>query len=176
MSNEFSDVLAVFEPESGLFAVYVDDQRANLRLIEARRESEAHQIARFVGDGLEVEHHLFSPRYSGLVEQWQVIRVTGDQPITLTRIDSLAMKLLPREYELLHFTSDWGQEFEPVRTPLTGEIILETRAGRSSKGMHPWLALMMPGGFPLAVSVAWSGNWIFALSRWRRAVITSAAG
>src|SRR5262249_44199390 len=92
----------------------------------------------------------------------QVIRAIGDQPITITRIDSLVMNPAPGKYELCYFTSDWGQEFEPVRLPLTGEITLETHAGRSSKGMHPWFALSATKlGLSVAVALAWSGNWIF---------------
>lgn len=151
--------------DSPLFAVYANDRHydaANLvchGVTVSADNGIQHAVARFSAADFEVEHHTLLYPDTALIEQWQVIRAIGTTPLCVTRLDSFACVIPPAAYELLRFTSDWGQEFEPVRAPLSGEVILETRFGRSSKGMHPWFALFSGAGV-LSGSVAWSGNWI----------------
>lgn len=61
-------------------------------------------------------------------------------------------------WRALWFTSSWGAEFTPVEAPLELPLSLGVTSGRSSHGMHPWLALTRPGA-AVVVSPAWSGNW-----------------
>ncbi len=110
---------------------------------------------------LSIVHHTRAYENMALIEMWQDVRNIGADPVNITRIDSLALNLAQGQHELLYFTSDWGAEFEPVRSNLTNETLLETKAGRSSKGMHPWFALIRDDGGVLSASVAWSGNWRF---------------
>ncbi len=105
---------------------------------------------------MRVEQHVQLYEDTALLEQWLVVQATTPQRIT--RVDSLALKIAPGAYDLLHFDSDWGQEFEPVRAPLNDPVTLETRMGRSSKGQHPYFALLADRS-AIAGSVAWSGNW-----------------
>lgn len=112
-------------------------------------------------NGLQVIHHTRAYEDTPLIELWQTVRNAGDAPVTITRIDSFALHLAPAQHELMYFTSDWGAEFEPVRAALSQETLLETKTGRSSKGMHPWFALFREDGAVLSAAVAWSGNWRF---------------
>ncbi|MBB6730656.1 alpha-galactosidase [Cohnella zeiphila] len=91
------------------------------------------------------------------------IRVTNRsaRTVRVTRLDPLCGVLPKMEYTLDYFESTNGQEFSPKSVPLAGTKVLETTAGRSSKGMHPWFALSDVHGGALAAAVAWSGNWIF---------------
>jgi len=117
------------------------------------------------GGDLAVEHH--TRRYEGepVVEQWQVVRNAGRSAVELTRLDSLVVDLRTGRCDALWFESAWGAEFAPRREPLRGDLVLESRAGRSSNGMHPWLALWRADGEILVVSPAWSGNWVLRLER-----------
>jgi alpha-galactosidase len=157
------------EAASGLFAVYSGDQRhdaASLRLVDQTLTMDAPDpglrtyAAVLESGALRVTDHLRVYDPAALVEQWQTIHNTGDQPVTLTRLDSLVLTIPTARYSLLSFNSDWGQEFEPVERPVDRPITLGTRAGRASKGMHPWFALTATDGHVLTGAVAWSGNWI----------------
>lgn len=154
--------------ECALFAITIGGQRQTsltLDLIGVEMDYAAagvqHLIARFGGSGYEIEHHLKVHQDTALTESWQVIRCTGDQPIRVTRADSVTLDLPADRCNLMYYTSDWGDEFNPVHTSLAEAKTLETRFGRSSKGQHPWFALTGAGGAVLSGSVAWSGNWIF---------------
>jgi alpha-galactosidase len=164
------------DPASGLFAVYVEGKcwnANNLTFRDSTMKAESgfqHGVATFDGDGFTLEHHVCAYDNSNLVEQWQVIR--AEKNLAITRLDSYAFDIPAVDYELLYFDSDWGQEFESRRVPLTpplhamerglgGEVFkLETRKGRSSKGQHPWFALFYGDNQVLSGSVAWSGNWV----------------
>lgn len=151
----------------GLFAVTLDGRRFDapaLPLLDAGAADEAaggrHLVARF-GDGrVQVDHHVRTYEDTALVEAWQAVRNVGEALLHLTRLDSLVWTLPPDEYELLYYDSDWGREFELRRAPLREAVRLETRFGRSSKGQHPWFALVGADGRVLSGAVAWSGNWI----------------
>lgn len=152
---------------SGMFAVEVDGRRYdshNLSLQDFKVDQNAtdwqEAIATFAGPDFTVEHHLRLYENSALLESWQIIRATATETLHITRLDSFGLDVASDTYEVLYFTSDWGQEFEPVRHPLQGNLLLETRKGRSSKGQHPWFALFRADGKVLSGSVAWSGNWV----------------
>ncbi len=119
-----------------------------------------HAVFHFNGPGFSVDQHIKVYPGSTLLEMWPVITCTGGQTCQITRVDSFSLAVPPAIYELLHFSGDWGQEFEPVRTALDNVLILESRSGRSSKGDHPWFGLRSPTGEVLSGSIAWSGNWI----------------
>ncbi len=148
--------------QSGMFAIYVGDQRydAGDLVVDDYTVEAADGVQRLVallsGHGLHVEHHVCVYEDTALIEQWQVIRT--DAPLSVTRVDSVVLTITGGGYDLLHFESDWGQEFEPARAALSEAITLETRLGRASKGQHPYFALFGDGGV-IAGAVAWSGNW-----------------
>ncbi len=152
------------------FAVYVDGNRVDdWRVVRAEagawRDGKRDLVVEVrSANGLSVIHHTRAYEAAPLIELWQTVRNDAAQPITVTRIDSFALHLAPAQHDLLHFTSDWGAEFEPVRAALTQDVLLETRTGRSSKGMHPWCALFRADGAVLSASVAWSGNWRIRLA------------
>ncbi|WP_313999386.1 alpha-galactosidase [uncultured Paenibacillus sp.] len=84
-----------------------------------------------------------------------------ERNIRITRIDPFHGVLPKMEYMLDYFKSTNGLEYTPKSMPLTGTKVLESTAGRSSKGMHPWFTLRAGDGGMLGAAVAWSGNWIF---------------
>lgn len=156
------------DSEGALFAVTIDGQRhtsATLDLsgveFDYATAGVQHLIARFTGCGFEVDHHFKVYADTALTESWQVVRCTGENPVTVTRVDSFALDIPAGAYALHYYTSDWGAEFTSVYTPLDSAKVVETKLGRSSKGMHPWFALTHASGAVLSGSVAWSGNWIF---------------
>ncbi len=111
--------------------------------------------------GLEIAHR-FTVYAEGLIEVEFDVHNAGDRPLTLTRLDSLALTLKPAACELMYYTAAWGDEFGGVRQPLREAFRLETRAGRSSNRHHPWFTLFRAeGSGMLSMSVAWSGNWCF---------------
>ncbi len=148
--------------DNGGFAVYVDDQRhdaRDLRLDDVRVEAAngvQQVIATLSGAGLQIEQHICLYEDTALLEQWLIVQTSAPQRIT--RVDSLALSFAPAAYDLLHFDSDWGQEFEPAHAALDHAVTLETRMGRSSKGEHPYFALTTDHA-AIAGAVAWSGNW-----------------
>lgn len=130
----------------------VDDVEGGRRFLTARLEYEPAR--------LEIEHHTILYAGEALLEQWVTIRNAGKSPVAIEQIDSICLVLPEDEYEILYYTSEWGGEFESHRELLRTTPILETKWGRSSKGMHPWFTLYRPGGGMLSGAVAWSGNWV----------------
>lgn len=151
---------------SGLFALHMNGTRytaAELEFVEVvpreAKEGVTHRVYRFRGPGFSVDQHVKAYAESGLLEMWPVVRAEGQKTCRVTRLDSFSLAVAPDAYEVLHFSGDWGREFEPARTLLQDGLVLESRSGRSTKGNHPWFALFAPGGEVLTASVAWSGNW-----------------
>ncbi|WP_308638388.1 alpha-galactosidase [Paenibacillus silvisoli] len=158
------------------FAVYVngtriDSQTEGVQLegTEERFGSGAaasgtrHVVAsyRYAPLRLAIESHVALYEGEQLVRRWVSVRNEGADAVTVERVDSFVLTLPADEWTVLHYKSDWGAEFEPVRVPLAGEdVILETRKGRSSKDMHPWMSVIGSGGEVLTISPMWSGNWI----------------
>lgn len=157
------------EGSSGIFGIYADtdNQRQwdaiNLSFkgwkVDESQAGAQHWIAYFEGEYATVDHHIVVYNDSALTEQWQVIKATS-QDLLIGRLDSYCIDITRSDCELVHFNSDWGQEFESVRTLLNGEVKIETHKGRSSKSQHPWFALVAENGQVLSGSVAWSGNWV----------------
>ncbi len=148
-----------------LFAVTVDGRRmeaANFVVDDVRDEHAdgVRQVTLFLREGeISVEAHVKVYDGAAVVEVWQTVRNVGRAPIRVTRLDSLSLHLPAGERDLLSYTGNWGSEFEPQHRPLSGDVILESRSGRSSKGNHPWFALTGADGRVLSAAVAWSGNW-----------------
>jgi alpha-galactosidase len=100
-----------------------------------------------------------------ILEQWLVVRNTGNAPLTLERVYSGSVLLPPGDYDLLHLSGDWGREFVPRRTQLTSGV--KSLAIRTMKSpQHPPVALVRPRGDHAEhegpvwfAQVAWSGNW-----------------
>jgi alpha-galactosidase len=154
------------EGEGAVFAITIDDVRHTSQTLELTgiemdysTAGVQHMIAGFTEDRFEVDHHLKVYQDTGMIESWQVVRCTGSNSIRVTRLDSFTLDIPMGNYDLHSYTSDWGAEFTSVHTPLNVTQLLETRTGRSSKGMHPWFALTHSDGAVLSGSVAWSGNW-----------------
>src|SRR5215212_10503250 len=110
---------------------------------------------------LEIAYQVIAYAGTALSERWLTVRNAGASPVRVDRLDSIALDIPADSYELISFTSAWGLEFEEVREPLEGEIVLETRKGRSSHDRHPWFALVRADGDALSASAMWSGNWVF---------------
>jgi alpha-galactosidase len=152
---------------SGLFAFQANGERVDISKLTFERVQEdssesgvQHLILSFSGKGLNVDYHLKLHEDTALIESWPVIHNSGTESFLLERMDSLVLSLRAGGADLLSFTADWGTEFEPVSNPLSGEVILESRSGRSSKGNHPWFALFHHENRVLSGAVAWSGNWV----------------
>lgn len=111
-------------------------------------------------DGVTVERCTETHDGVSLVEQWARVTNTGDGPIRISRLDSISFTLPASNYELMYFKGSWGDEFTPVREPLTGDKVLYNRTGRSSQGMHPWFSIFADDGRVITGSVMWSGNWV----------------
>ncbi|MEQ1736051.1 MAG: alpha-galactosidase [Rhodoglobus sp.] len=82
----------------------------------------------------------------------------GDVATSITRMDPLAGRLAGGRWSTLAFHSAWGDEWRPVTGTTDHHHRLDSRTGRSSHGMSPWLGLER-AGVGLVVSPAWSGNW-----------------
>jgi alpha-galactosidase len=152
---------------SGLFAVTIDDQpydALNLAFIGGRAvssvENVRHLILSFQGEDFMIDQNVKVYSDSAVLECWPVIHNQGQAPIKVQRIDSFVLTIPAVDADLLCFTGDWGSEFEPHQTRLSGEVTLESRSGRSSKGNHPWFSLTRSSGSVLSGAVAWSGNWV----------------
>lgn len=155
----------------GVFAVYHENQRIDgtteglvvERVTNERAIGMRHTTVylRYEPSQIAIEHHVVVYEATTLLETWQVVRNTGTKTARLTRLDSIALDLPDSRYELMSFSSAWGLEFEGVREPLEGDVVLETRHGRSSQGHHPWFTLCRQGGGMLSASPIWSGNWVF---------------
>ncbi|TLS54006.1 alpha-galactosidase [Paenibacillus antri] len=124
----------------------------------------------FVDDATGVQVERRTIRYDGtnLAEQRLIVRNEGTRAARIEAIDTIALELPVRDYETMHYTSGWGMEFENVlRTlPPHGQPFrLETRKGRSSADVHPWVALFdRASGLIVTASVMWSGNWALTLA------------
>ncbi|CAI6084708.1 alpha-galactosidase [Cohnella sp. JJ-181] len=120
-----------------------------------------HYIVRLRCDKLrfEVESHTTIYEDEPVFERWVTVRNAGEGSLLVERIDPLQLELSEGEWRVLSYRSDWGAEFEPEEAPLGESFVAETRWGRSSKGMHPWVALARDDGALLHISPMWSGNW-----------------
>ena len=151
---------------SGLFAVTVNGKRYDAASLAFTAFSEdtsqagvRHVTLSFDGPGFRVDQHVKAYADTAVVEMWTVVLGSAEQPCRVERLDSFSLDIPSAGYKLLNYTGDWGSEFELTQSPLSGKTILESRTGRSSKGHHPWFALLNDGQSILSASVVWSGNW-----------------
>ena len=104
------------------------------------------------------------------------LRNDGEHPVTITRMDPLALDAGPA-WRTHGFHSAWGDEFRPMQGHAGHDLVLQSRSGRSSHGMIPGLGLERggegsgegtgegrgpgDGHSPAALTVApaYSGNW-----------------
>ena len=171
-------------PSSSLFAVVVDGRRidghtpglvvAATTLAErtpGRRELTV--TLHHAEAGVAIDYHVALYTGTALIETWIVVHNIGAGARHISQLDSLTLDLPAASYERLSFTSSWGLEFEPQRAPLTEDVTLESRAGRSSLGNLPWLALARDGQSLFSGAVAWSGNWAIRLTHHEAGVTLS---
>ncbi len=114
------------------------------------------------------------PEY-GIIEQWLEIENISQQPVSLTRVDSMRTVLPKGDYTLRYFKC-LIQEFIPEVKQLRGTFVFEETDGRSSHSNHPWISLTDEKYGVLSCSIAWSGNWIFRLEPGADETYTLTAG
>lgn len=85
------------------------------------------------------------------------LRNDGASPVAITRMDP-AVLALGCDWETHAYRSGWGTEFQAFSGRTSHDLVLESRSGRSSNGLDPWLGLDR-GNAAVVVSPAWSGNW-----------------
>jgi len=124
-------------------------------------------------------HAAWSARRIASQPVWELtltLRNDGEHPVTITRMDPLALDAGPA-WRTHGYRSAWGDEFRPIGGHAGHNLVLESRSGRSSHGMIPWLGLERGGpgsglgaragtapgehASPAALTVApaYSGNW-----------------
>lgn len=116
-------------------------------------------------------HAAWSARRVAGQPVWELaltLRNDGEHPLTVTRMDPLALAA-GSAWRSHAFHSAWGDEFRPLHGHAGHHLVLESRSGRSSHGMIPWLGLERGGAgtgpgdgeTPAAITVApaYSGNW-----------------
>lgn len=155
---------------SGLFQMIVDGQALSvqtpgLELLRTTQDELRPGCQQLILElvhrelGLQLTHTTLSYPGTALIETSIVVQNIGQQPRTISRIDTIALDLPADQYQLMAFGGSWGWEFEPSTKPLAEDTVLESRSGRSSHGQYPWFALTRAGQSILSGAVAWSGNW-----------------
>jgi alpha-galactosidase len=95
------------------------------------------------------------------------LRNDSEHSVTITRMDPLVLDV-NSHWRTQGYHSAWGDEFRPLHGHAGHHLVLESRSGRSSHGMIPWLGLERGGSSgpgahaePAAITVApaYSGNW-----------------
>jgi len=157
------------------FAVVVDGRRIDgrtdgLRTVAVRSRhqedcSDLEVTLLHEATGLEIISRTTVYDGSAVLERRVDLRNASDLPRTVTRVDSFVFETADPVGRVMYYRSDWGAEFEPVCEPLGDALLVETRFGRSSKGMHPWLTLLREGGGLLMLLPVWSGNWALRCER-----------
>ncbi|MDG0808945.1 alpha-galactosidase [Cohnella rhizosphaerae] len=126
--------------------------------------------------GFEIESHTTVYEDEPVFERWLVITNVSETSLQVERVDPLRLELSEGEWRVLSYRSDWGAEFEPEEAPLRESFVAETRWGRSSKGMHPWVALAREDGALLHINPMWSGNWKVRCDRREDGGVSVSAG
>ncbi|MCW3158050.1 alpha-galactosidase [Micropruina sonneratiae] len=100
------------------------------------------------------------PNPYGQVTRCDLTATVNAGETDVSDLATVLVELAPGDWTAHWFSSDWGDEFTPRRQPLGPEPLeLRNTTGRSSKGLHPWLALERGDGRTVVVTPAWSGNW-----------------
>lgn len=123
------------------------------------------------GEGTSLNAAWSARRVAGeaVWEMGLTLRNDGEHPLTITRMDPLSLVAGPA-WRTHGFTSAWGDEFRPLQGHAGHHLVLESRSGRSSHGMIPWLGIERGGEgsgpgeggqspAALTVAPAYSGNW-----------------
>jgi alpha-galactosidase len=103
------------------------------------------------------------PEYD-VIEKWLVLRNAGDNIIRVENAQSGSVWLEANEYELVHFSGSWANEFMIQKTVLSPGV--KTLQNRDMMGWaSPWFAVRSLGkttelqGPVWFGEVAYSGNW-----------------
>ncbi|MCJ8006038.1 alpha-galactosidase [Lederbergia wuyishanensis] len=115
------------------------------------------EVMIFIGTEFNVNYHIKS--FNIVEERWLVIENTSKKNLTIERIDTINDKVSLSSKNIKYFKSGWGNEYQPFSAELTETLILESRAGRSSEAIHPYVLVEDEKELSL-YTVAWSGNWI----------------
>ncbi len=124
---------------------------------------------------------------SDVIETWcEFFNDDPKQAIKLDRFDSVAMAMNApaKAYELDHYVSNWGSEFQLQRETLGyGTKTIQNRAGvRGSFGANPSFMLALgetvteTTGEVIAGALAWSGTWHVSIDRNQHNQISINAG
>lgn len=116
-------------------------------------------------------HASWSARAVAGAPVWELgltLRNDGSDRARITRMDPLALEV-GATWRTHAYRSAWGDEFRPQSGHAGHDLFLESRSGRSSHGMIPWLGLERGGGgrgpgagespAALTIAPAYSGNW-----------------
>ncbi|MBS4204007.1 alpha-galactosidase [Lederbergia citrea] len=98
-------------------------------------------------------------RYLDVEESWLIIENISNHTINIERVDTIFDEVNLNHKKITYFESAWGNEYQPIKKKITDTIILESRLGRSSASIHPFVLLEDEEDLTL-LTVAWSGNWI----------------
>jgi alpha-galactosidase len=130
--------------------------------------------------GVQVERRTIRYEGTNVAEQWLALTNGGERTVRVEAVDSIHLELPVRDYETMHYTSGWGMEFEgmlSILPPHGQPFRLETRKGRSSADVHPWMALFdRASGEIVVASVMWSGNWALELTNRGNGAMALAGG
>ncbi len=126
-----------------------------------RRSYEKVSGGRLVSDRgpTEVEaHHRIRMLGPGCWEFSLELTNRGAKEVVATRLDPVRLPLAEGLWHTSAYRSGWGDEFSPIFGSTHHDQRLQSRSGRSSNGMSPWLGIESPLG-GLVATVAYSGNW-----------------
>ncbi|WP_062232373.1 alpha-galactosidase [Fictibacillus sp. FJAT-27399] len=146
------------------FSVTCDGQQYHLEDLKFVEEKERHEktfiLRCFTYESQNFRVEYFKKLYtgSGVQELWNTVKNISKEILRIDRIDSIN-EWIPTASELTCFKSGWGNEYQPFKTIINEEVILENRLGRSSASVHPFVFLNTESSVRM-VTVAWSGNWV----------------
>ena len=104
---------------------------------------------------------------TGVFTRRLVLVNTGQRPLAVNSLASLAWQLPPGEYRLDYLWGGWGQERQLRSEKLgPGTRAFTSSRGRSTELYSPWFALFNDTlGTGYAAQLAWSGNWAMSFER-----------
>lgn len=115
--------------------------------------------------GLEVSSYYRLLPEEDMVEKWITVRNKSSEKVVIENAQSGALGLPKDEYDLVHFSGTWGNEFVVEQARLTpGTKSIEVRTFREMKS--PWFALRPHGEKAPANGQVWFGALVASLN-WR---------
>jgi len=114
-----------------------------------RRSYEKVSGGRLVSDRgpTEVEaHHRIRMLGPGCWEFSLELTNRGAKEVVATRLDPVRLPLAEGLWRTSAYRSGWGDEFSPIFGSTHHDQRLQSRSGRSSNGMSPWLGIESPLG------------------------------